>query len=88
MAALIRLIVIGFVVLTIVYVCLLFYSRSVQRSKLLQTWEEEGRSGDREAFVRDGMEDYETSLQRKLLLGVYVVPVLSVAAIIYLTNFN
>lgn len=88
MAALIRLMVVGFVVLTIIYVGLLFYARSVQRSKLIQTWEEEGRAGDREAFVREGMDDYEGSLQRKLLLGVYVVPVLSVAAIIYLTNFN
>ena len=48
MAALAKLVVIGFIVLTIIYVCLSLYSRSVRKGKLEEWWEEEGRPGDRE----------------------------------------
>lgn len=88
MLALGRLMVIGFVVLTIVYVCLSLYSRSVRRGKLKTWWEEEGRPGDLDTYVTKGLEEYDGSLRRKLILGVYVVPVCVVTLIIYLTNFH
>lgn len=88
MLALGRLIVIGFVVLTIIYVSLSFYSRAVRRSKLKTWWEEEGRPGDLDAYVEKGLADYDGSLRRKLIWGVYVVPVCVVALIIYFTNFH
>jgi predicted permease len=88
MFALLRLSVIGFIVLTVIYVCLSFYSRAVRRGKLEAEWEEEGMTGDRDAFVRAGLEDYDGSLRRKLILGVYVVPVCVVIALIYFTNFH
>lgn len=87
MLALARLVVIGFVILTVIYICLSLYSRAVRRSKLGRQWEQEGRTGDREAFIREGLEHYDGSVRRKLILGVYVVPVLVVGVIIYLTNF-
>jgi hypothetical protein len=88
MFALLRLSVIGIIVLTVIYVCLSFYSRAVRRGKLEAEWEEEGMTGDRDAFVRAGLEDYDGSLRRKLILGVYVVPVCVVIALIYFTNFH
>ena len=88
MVALARLMVIGFVVLTVIYVSLSLYSRSVRRSKLKTWWEEEGRPGDLESYVEKGLADYDGSLRRKLILGVYVVPICVVALIIYLTNFH
>ena len=87
MAALARLLVVGFVVLTIIYFCLSWYSRAVRRDKLEKEWDTEIQEGDREAFVREGLADYDSSLRRKLILGVYVIPVLLVSTIIYLTNF-
>ncbi len=87
MFALGRLVVIGFVVLSIIYVVLSFYSRGVRRRKLREQWDQEGMTGDRDAWVEEGLQDYDGSLRRKLLLGVYVVPTLLVALIIYLTNF-
>jgi len=86
MFALLRLLVVGFVVLSIVYVCLSLWSRMVRRRKLNTEWEET-REGDRDAFVEAGLEDYDSSLRRKLILGVYVVPAVLVTLIIYLTNF-
>lgn len=87
MFALARLAVIGFVVLTVIYVCLSLYSRASRRGKLKEEWEEEGMTGDRDAFIKEGLQDYDSSLRRKLILGVYIVPVTLVIVIIYLTNF-
>jgi hypothetical protein len=86
--ALARLIVVGFVVLTVIYLSLSFYSRSVRRSKLRRKWEEDIRRGDREEYVRRGLKIYDRSLRRKLLWGVYIVPVVTIAVVIYLVNFN
>ncbi|MGK7652193.1 hypothetical protein ACSQ76_07195 [Roseovarius sp. B08] len=88
MAALGRLLIIGFIVCTILYVVLSLYSRSVRKAKLREWWEEEGRPGDRDAYIEKGLEEYDGSLRRKLILGVYVVPFSIVAAIIYFTNFH
>ncbi|MCW8844027.1 MAG: hypothetical protein OQK00_11500 [Rhodobacteraceae bacterium] len=87
MFALLRLSVIGFVVLTVIYVCLSFYSRAVRRGKLEAEWDEEGMTGDKEAWVDEGLEDYDGSLRRKLILGVYIVPVTLVILLIYFVNF-
>ena len=82
-----RLFIIGFLVLTVVYVSLSLYSRSVRRGKLEREWDEEIQTGDREAFIEDGMRDYDGSLRKKLILGVYIVPITLMVIIIYLTNF-
>lgn len=87
MFALARLMIVGFVILTIVYFSLSLYSRSVRRGKLEAEWDEAGMEGDKEAFVREGLEDYDGSLRRKLILGVYIVPLCLMALVIYLTNF-
>ncbi|MEE4347662.1 MAG: hypothetical protein V2I53_12770 [Paracoccaceae bacterium] len=86
--ALARLIIVGFIVLTVIYVSLSFYSRSVRRTKLRQKWDEDIRRGDRDAFVRRGLKIYDRSLRRKLLWGVYIVPVVTIALVIYLVNFH
>ena len=83
----IRLLFILLVVLTIVYVCLSLYSRSVRRSKLEDRWAEEGMPGDRDAYVKAGLEEYDGSIRRKLILGVYIVPLTLIAVLIYVTNF-
>jgi hypothetical protein len=82
-----RLLIILFVALTIVYISLSLYSRSVRRAKLEAEWEEEGMTGDRDAFIKQGLAEYDGSLRRKLILGVYVVPLALIALIIYLVNF-
>ena len=86
MFALLRLLVIGFVALSIVYICLSLYSRAVRRSKLKAEWDED-RDGDFDAFIDAGMAEYDGSLRKKLILGVYVVPLIVISVIIYLTNF-
>lgn len=83
----VRLVLIGFLVLTIIYVCLSMYSRSARRKKLQEEWHDSDRSMDATSFVEAGLDEYDGSLRRKLILGVYVVPTLLVCFIIYATNF-
>ncbi|MGB3317299.1 MAG: hypothetical protein WBB85_23185 [Albidovulum sp.] len=89
MIAFVRLAVFGFAAMTIMYVLLSIYSRSVERERLEKQWDAE-RSGDdpeaRDAYIEAGMTSYEKSLRAKLIWLVYVVPTLAVLVLIYLTN--
>ena len=84
----VRLGVMGFIVLTLVYIVLSIWSRQVRKGKLRREWVEEEMTGDMEVFVDQGLKEYDGSIRRKLILGVYVVPTVLVGVIIYLTNFT
>ncbi|WP_370399339.1 hypothetical protein [Sulfitobacter sp. JB4-11] len=88
MIALVRLLIMGFVVMTVVYVCLSFYSRSVRRGKLEEKWHQGPQKVDKQTFVQRGLERYDGSIRKKLIWGVYVVPMVLVVLIIYLTNHS
>ncbi|MRH21525.1 hypothetical protein [Rhodovulum strictum] len=88
MFALLRFLLLGFVVLTVVYVAVSLYSRAERRRKLRRHWDERIGTGDRDAFVRKGLALYDRSLRRKLILGVYVIPMIVVCTIIYIVNYT
>lgn len=75
------------VVLTVIYVALSLYSRSVRRGKLEAHWQRKGMTGDRDAFIRRGLEKYDASFRRKLIWGVYIVPLGAIMLLIYVSNF-
>jgi hypothetical protein len=77
----------GVVILTIIYLILSVWSRSVRREHLEEEWDSEIRTGDRDAFIKDGLREYDRSLTPKLILGVYVIPVLFVVGMIYVMNY-
>jgi hypothetical protein len=77
----------GAVVLTLVYLAVSLYSASVRREKLEKRWLREGAIGDRDAYVEAGMARYRASFRRRLLVLVYVIPVATVAAVVYYLNF-
>ncbi|MFC2970354.1 hypothetical protein [Acidimangrovimonas pyrenivorans] len=85
-----RLIVVGFLAMTVFYWLISVYSRSLRREKLENRWDEDPPEGagedEREAYIEAGMRDYEHSLRRKLILLVYVVPIVVVAVIAYVVN--
>ncbi|MEL6619318.1 MAG: hypothetical protein AAFP16_10615 [Pseudomonadota bacterium] len=82
-----RLLIVTFVVLSVIYLALSLYSRAKARDRLEAEWDEGGVNMPREAYVREGLRDYDTSLRRKLILGVYVVPICLISLIVYLVNF-
>lgn len=84
-----RAVLLGFAVLSVLYVLISLYFRSLERERLEDDWAEEnpGVEGeDRDAYIEAGMKAYHRSLRRKLILGVYVVPVVAIAAVAYLMN--
>ena len=89
--ALVRLVVFGFLLLSVLYVMIWLYSRSVRREKLEEQWDEENPGGDpaaREAFVEQGMIDYFNSIRPKLIGLVYIVPAFLVIVIMAVVNWN
>jgi hypothetical protein len=86
--AFLRLIFIGFIVMTVFYVLISIYSRSLRREKLEKRWAAKGGIGDRDAYVEEGLKKYDASIRPKLVLLVYIVPTLVIAVLFYLINFT
>lgn len=82
-----RLLFFGFIAMTVVYLALSWYLRSLERGRLEREWEEEVGTGDRDDYVRKGLEDYRGSLRRKLVWLVYILPLAAFFAILYAVNF-
>ncbi|MFT6932856.1 MAG: hypothetical protein ACJAXT_001556 [Paracoccaceae bacterium] len=74
------------VVLTVVYVCLLFYWRAGAKDRALEDWVMQGRPGDRDEWVKREVAPREAKVRRWLILCVYVVPLVGVSAFVYLIN--
>lgn len=85
---LIRLGAMAFVVMLVVYFVLSAWSRSVRRGKLGAEWDEDVHTGDRDAFIEDGLAEYDHSLRRKLIFGVFIVPYLVIGVLVYVVNFQ
>lgn len=92
MIGLIRLVIFGFIAMTIVYVAVSVYSRSLRREKLEDEWAEEHpedrESEQRDAYIEKGMEEYQNGLRRKLILLVYIVPTILVFGLLIATNLQ
>lgn len=71
-----------------IYIVLSLWSRRVRRGKLDREWQDTGRPGARDAYIEAGLKEYDGSVRRKLIWGVYIVPVIVITAIVYLTNFK
>lgn len=93
MIGMIRAGLLAFVVLTVVYLVVSIYSRSMRREKLEEAWDSdparEGAAKDeRDAYIRSGMEAYRHSLRRKLIILVYILPMAVVLATVYAINYQ
>lgn len=82
-----------FIAMSVVYLLVTIYSRSVRREKLEKEWDTDpAREGtpasERDSFIDAGMKDYHSSLRRKLIALVYVIPAMIMAVIIYFVNFQ
>jgi hypothetical protein len=83
-----RLLALSFVVLTVVYVLVSIYSRSVRRERLEETYDAGGVEGDRDAYIAAGMEAYRHGLRRKLIWLVYVIPICAMTATVWWVNWD
>ncbi|WP_344846185.1 hypothetical protein [Celeribacter arenosi] len=83
-----RFLIIGFIALSVLYGLLVLYVRSLTRERLEDEWAEEGSIGDLDTYVKEGMDAYEKSFLPKLLLLVYVLPLIAFCVIFYIMNFS
>lgn len=92
MIAFLRLAVIGVIGLSVVYLALWIYGRSVRREALEKEWAADHPDGGdpdaRDAYIETGVTDHERGLRRRLILFVFVLPATVVAAVLYLTNYQ
>lgn len=90
MIALARLLLVLLVGLTVVYVSVSLWSRGVRKGKLRRAYDAGDREygEDRDLYVRRGLEDYDDSFRRKLILLVYIVPLAVIAYIVYVVNYS
>ncbi|TQS70426.1 hypothetical protein ERN12_14925 [Rhodobacteraceae bacterium] len=82
----------GLAGLTLIYVLIGVYARSLARERLEKAWEDPKTGAasclTREEFIAQGMRAYKHSLRRKLLVLVYIVPVGVVAILVYVMNYR
>lgn len=78
---------VGFVLLTVVYVLVSLYSKSVRRERLEKRFDAGDVEGDRDAYIEAGMVKYRSSLRRRLIVLVYIVPILTTIVTIYFVNY-
>jgi len=103
MLGFIRFFITGMLMLTVLYVLLGIYVRSLMRERLEDKWaraqehmqergpedervQDETSIGSRDDYVEAGMQDYASSIRPKLLLGVYILPMVTFCVIFYMTN--
>jgi hypothetical protein len=88
----IKLVVFGFLGLSVIYFSVSIYSRSVRKERLEDEFDADnpdgGAPGARDAFVADGLKSYDASIRPKLIGLVYVVPTVAIGAIVYMINAN
>jgi hypothetical protein len=93
MIGILRILVFAFIGLSVVYVMVSIYSRSVRREKLEKAWDTDpAREGAakalRDAYIAEGMQAYEHGLRKRLIWLVYILPLVAMAMIIYFVNWN
>ncbi|WP_375254132.1 hypothetical protein [Yoonia sp.] len=88
----IKLVIFGFIGLSVIYLSISLYSKSVRKERLENEFDaanpDGGEAGARDAYIAEGMQAYHSSIRPKLIGLVYVVPTVVIGAIIYTINAN
>ena len=88
MIGFLRLGIILLIGLSVLYVLISVFARSLERERLEKRWDAGQGEGERTAYVEAGMARYQKSLRRRLLWGVYIVPLVVIGVLIYVLNFS
>lgn len=87
-----RLALFGAVALTVLYVLISVYARSVRREWLEKNFDAGNATGDaagdRDAYIAQGMKDHDHSLRRKLIWLVYIIPAVVFTTLFWTLNFS
>lgn len=87
----IRLFAMAFLLLSVVFVYVSLRQRWRHKRALEAEFDAKAHpdtsEAERDAYIEAGLKEYESSLRRKLIFGIYIVPLVGVAVMIYVTNF-
>ena len=83
MIGVIRWAVLLFLLLTVVYAILTFTNRSKQRDHLKDEYSQSDKSIELDEYMDHGMSKYNRSLKGKLVLGVYLFPLIVFCTLVY-----
>lgn len=86
MSTWLRLFVLLFFILTVAYVLLWFRAQMRERSRLKAEHAKTNNPMDERDYVNTELEKYNRGLKPKLLLVVYLFPILVAAFLMYLAN--
>lgn len=90
--AFLRLFIFGFLALSVLYLALSIYFRSLTRERLEKEWRADNPGSDDEAahdaYVEAGIREYNAGIRPKLILLVYVIPTVLVIAALVIINTN
>lgn len=77
-----------FGILSLIYIALAAYDRYATRQRLNDE-HATGQAGgiNREDYIQRGMAQYERSWRRRILYGVFAVPVVVIAILVYVANY-
>jgi Mg2+/citrate symporter len=82
-------VLLGFLlILVAIYLVLSVVLRLRERRRLAEEWEAGDRLVDREAFMTEGMTDYDRSLRKKLVWLVIVLPMAGLLILLYVLNVS
>lgn len=82
-------IIVIFGILSVVYIALSRYQRWEESRKLQAEYDADpGRDEDRETYVARGMRDYDRSLKRNLLIGVYGIPLAAIIILFLIAEYG
>lgn len=87
----VRMFVFGFLALSVFYILLVIWFRSMHREGLEKAWdggEAVPLDGEgRDAYIERGMKGFGRSLHVRLLWLVYIFPLAALAVIVYFVNY-
>ena len=88
MIGFVKLAVFGLLGLSVLYVLLSIYLRSLERERLEKEYDQGDVTGPRDEYIAQGLHAYEGSLRRKLIWLVFVIPTIVVLALVWILNFS
>lgn len=84
----VRNIVIIFAILSIIYALLSATANIRQRHKLSSDYKTYKGSESKSEFIENGLKDYNRSIKPKMLLGIYLIPLIVTVALISLAQYG
>lgn len=84
----VRSIVIIFAILSIIYALLSVTANIRQKQKLNSDYNTYNGPDSKAEFIENGLKDYNRSIKPKMLLGIYLIPLIVIVTLISLAQYG